>query len=56
MQPGAKSESLREEMEETANRMEICRVSHQTEQIINYVLLGVFPSLIYKCCEHIRHK
>uniref|UniRef100_A0A3B5Q258 Rho GTPase-activating protein 44 n=1 Tax=Xiphophorus maculatus TaxID=8083 RepID=A0A3B5Q258_XIPMA len=25
MQPGAKSESLREEMEETANRMEICR-------------------------------
>nr|XP_024654709.1 rho GTPase-activating protein 44 isoform X3 [Maylandia zebra] len=25
LQPGAKSESLREEMEETANRMEICR-------------------------------
>lgn len=27
LQPGAKSESLREEMEEAANRMEICRVS-----------------------------
>lgn len=30
LQPGTKSESLREEMEEAANRMEICRVRHQT--------------------------
>lgn len=31
LQPGTKSESLREEMEEAANRMEICRVRHQTQ-------------------------
>lgn len=30
LQPGTKSESLREEMEEAANRMEICRVRRQT--------------------------
>lgn len=27
---GAKADALREEMEETANRMEICRVAHYT--------------------------
>lgn len=39
LQPGAKSESLREEMEETANRMEICRVSHRPQPLQHCSLL-----------------
>lgn len=39
LQPGAKSESLREEMEEAANRMEICRVSHRPEPLQSHSLL-----------------
>lgn len=40
---GAKADALREEMEETANRMEICRVPHSTCHFsincyINYIL------------------
>lgn len=45
MQPGTKSESLREEMEEAANRMEICRVSHQPDQIIYHF----FSYYIFYC-------
>ncbi|CAG01094.1 unnamed protein product, partial [Tetraodon nigroviridis] len=33
LQPGTKSESLREEMEEAANRMEICRVRSPSEAL-----------------------
>uniref|UniRef100_A0A669BYW7 Rho GTPase activating protein 44 n=1 Tax=Oreochromis niloticus TaxID=8128 RepID=A0A669BYW7_ORENI len=38
LQPGAKSESLREEMEETANRMEICRVSQRSELRVYHLI------------------
>ncbi len=55
LQPGAKSESLREEMEEAANRMEICRVSHQSEPLEYYSLLqllcspfDLYPSCVYE--------
>lgn len=52
LQPGAKSESLREEMEEAANRMEICRVSYQSEPLEYYSLLHLFrPAFdLYPLC------
>lgn len=52
LQPGAKSESLREEMEEAANRMEICRVSHKSELLQYYSLLQLrfSPFDLYPSC------
>lgn len=52
LQPGAKSESLREEMEETANRMEICRVSQRSELRVYhaFIQLLLLSSLIYNTC------
>uniref|UniRef100_A0A7N8YDW4 Rho GTPase-activating protein 44-like n=1 Tax=Mastacembelus armatus TaxID=205130 RepID=A0A7N8YDW4_9TELE len=44
LQPGAKSESLREEMEEAANRMEICRVSSQSPPLMFYSFLQLFKT------------
>lgn len=43
LQPGAKSESLREEMEEAANRMEICRVSHRPAPLQSHSSLPPSP-------------
>lgn len=59
LQPGAKSESLREEMEEAANRMEICRVSRQSEALQYYsipIFCSFAPDLIYISPARIGHK
>ncbi|XP_005801528.1 rho GTPase-activating protein 44 isoform X2 [Xiphophorus maculatus] len=58
MQPGAKSESLREEMEETANRMEICR-DQLSADMYNFVAKEIdyasyFQTLIETQAEYHR--
>ncbi|XP_053194402.1 rho GTPase-activating protein 44 isoform X2 [Scomber japonicus] len=58
LQPGAKSESLREEMEETANRMEICR-DQLSADMYNFVAKEIdyanyFQTLIETQAEYHR--